>query len=394
METEVARQRFHMKTLRILILVLCSLNMLVVTAALDEVGCKALSSTNFAVDKDNVTLHERRKYADRLRIAIDKARADPNNAILQMQIAAYSAALGNWSTANKAFLRGSNYACFVAARAEQGCLPPVKIADAWWTASSSKPDFLPRILKAHAVKFYKKALENPYVMGTQKEEAESRIAEFEADTERELYWRLPLEGEEILKVGNAQFVGAALVGESVWAHKGIIRGFGNASYVKMLAPFKPGGETFEVVMEFTVAGRMIDAGLMGCIGQEKGFSPFHILNNRLYGCLSSNGRYWDIACNPLCDGVLKINKTYRVRCTYDGETYAWFLWDRDWNLWSLVKKEKSNKHVLCDSDIQIGTICGKKGPFIGSVDMNKCYICIGGKLWWEGIKGAYQNANR
>ena len=139
---------------------------------------------------------------------------------------------------------------------------------------------------------------------------------------------------------------------------------------------------------------MIDAGLMGCIGQEKGFSPFHILNNRLYGCLSSNGRYWDIACKPLCGGELKFNKAYRVRCTYDGETYAWFLWDWDWSLWSLVKKEKSNKRVLCDSDIQIGTICGKKGPFIGSVDMNKCYICIGGKLWWEGIKGAYQNANR
>lgn len=45
-------------------------------------------------------------------------------------------------------------------------------------------------------------------------------------------------------------------------------------------------------------------------------------------------------------------------------------------------------------DIQFGNGRAADYPFTGKVDLGKCYICVGGKLLWEGVKGAYRNVNR
>ena len=60
----------------------------------------------------------------------------------------------------------------------------------------------------------------------------------------------------------------------------------------------------------------------------------------------------------------------------------------------IVFKEMPNRMPLFGSDIQLGTGRALNYPFSGMIDLSKCYICIGGKTFWEGEKGAYRNANR
>ena len=58
--------------------------------------------------------------------------------------------------------------------------------------------------------------------------------------------------------------------------------------------------------------------------------------------------------------------------------------------------ETTSKQSACGwvFKIQFGTNRGCNSPFPGTIDLNKCYIKVGDKLWWEGEKGACRNANK
>lgn len=122
-------------------------------------------------------LKERQQYAVKLKNAQAQAQAKPTDKKLQFQVAAYSALLDDWPAALNAFIAGSNPACADAAKLEKEAASPAKIADAWWTASNLKPDFLSSAIRAHAVDLYKKALASNSLAGLQKVAAEKRIQE-------------------------------------------------------------------------------------------------------------------------------------------------------------------------------------------------------------------------
>ena len=125
-------------------------------------------------------LKERQQYALRLKKALEQAKAKPGDKNLQLQVAAYYAALDRWPQALDAFIAGSSPACAAAAKLEKESAPPAKTADAWWSALDVKPDFLSSAIRAHAAALYTKALADPTFAGLPRVAAEKRIKEHEA----------------------------------------------------------------------------------------------------------------------------------------------------------------------------------------------------------------------
>ena len=172
----------------------------------------------------------------------------------------------------------------------------------------------------------------------------------------------------------------------------MLSGFSNGSYAKIKAPFDPADKTIEVVVEFETGATVNGSeGILNSIG-KCGFSPLFIGNNQLTGFLSSNGVSWDIAGGTPVGLAIKPNSLYRVKAIWDGSAYSWQLKEK--SAWRKLSRISSSTPVWSGANIQFGTGRGLNFPFGGLVDLNRCYICIDGKLWWEGVKGAYRNANR
>ena len=336
-------------------------------------------------------LKERQQYAQRLKKALAQAKAKPADKKLQLQVAAYYAVLEYWPQALDAFIAGSNPACAAAAELEKESAPPAKIADAWWSASNLKPDFLSSAIRAHAVDLYKKALASNSLAGLQRVAAEKRIAEYESSlaASESPAPTAKSSSSSSFSVGTAKYYGVELVGNSIKESRGILSGFSDKSYAKIKAPFAPRENPFEVVVEFTT-GRTIDTlgGILVGLGAKNGFSPFFILDSKVVGYLSSDGKNWDIANGISIGIILKPSTKYLVRCSWNGSVYSW--WVKDGDKWHKAAEVKSTLPIF-GMELQLGTNRGIRHPFSGSLDLNKSYIGVNGKVWWEGVKGAYRN---
>lgn len=76
------------------------------------------------------------------------------------------------------------------------------------------------------------------------------------------------------------------------------------------------------------------------------------------------------------------NTTYWTKAVWDG-SYAYFYYKTSESAnWTFVNKKAVNS-VYWTEQIGIG-IDGKTLPFKGSIDLQKCYIKINGKMWWTG----------
>ena len=87
--------------------------------------------------------------------------------------------------------------------------------------------------------------------------------------------------------------------------------------------------------------------------------------------------------------TLHPKETYRMKCTWDKKGYAWYVWR---NGWVLLKRLPNSNPVYGGLKLSLGTNRGYNNPFLGTINLNRCYIKIGEKLWWEGAKGAYHNS--
>ena len=163
------------------------------------------------------------------------------------------------------------------------------------------------------------------------------------------------------------------------------------SYAKIKAPFDPKDKKVEVIVEFET-GEQVDncAGLLTTVG-KCGFTPLFVLNNQVVGYLSSNGSTWDITNGTPIGLPLKPKTVYCVKMLRSEKSFAWYLNENG--------RWRSLAEIHCitpiySTDVQFGTGQRNNYPFSGTVNLNKSYIMIGGKLWWEGVKGAYKNANK
>jgi len=337
-------------------------------------------------------LKERQQYAIRLKKALEQAKAKPSDKKLQFQVATYSAALDRWPQALDAFIAGSSPACAAAAKLEKESAPPAKIADAWWSVVDVRPAFLSSAIRAHAVDLYKKALASNSLAGLQKVAAEKRIAEVESAAEAASTKSDSASSAAIPSAGSAKFTGVKLVGATVKLDKGVLSNFSSASYALIEPDFSPGNAQIEAVIEFTMPDApVVVAGLMGGVGGRDGFTPFYIGSSSLVGYLSTSGKGWDIASSLNIGLPLKPKDTYRVKCEWNGKEYVWSVWRGNW---VVLGRLACQSQVAGGLKLQFGTNRGANSPFPGAIDLNKSYIKVGGKLWWEGVKGAYKNANK
>lgn len=337
-------------------------------------------------------LKERQQYASRLKKALAQAKAKPSDKKLQFQVATYSAALGHWPQAVDAFLAANSPACAAAAKLEKESAPPAKIADAWWSIVDIRPTFLSSAIRAHAVDLYKKALASNSLAGLQKVVAEKRIAEVESAVEAASTKSDSASSAAIPSAGSAKFTGVKLVGATVKLDKGVLSNFSSASYALIEPDFSPGNAPIEAVLEFTMPDAPVaNAGLMGGVGGRDGFTPFYIVGSSLVGYLSTSGKAWDLASSLKIGLPLKPKDTYRVKCEWNGKEYIWSVCRGNW---VVLGRLTSQAPIAGGLKLQLGTNRGANSPFPGTIDLNKSYIKVGGKLLWEGVKGAARNAAR
>ena len=339
-------------------------------------------------------LKERQQYATRLKKALAQAKAKPTDKKLQLQVAAYYAVLEYWPQALDAFIAGSNPACAAAAKLEKESAAPGQVADAWWSASDINPEFLSVAIRAHAADLYKQAIAANSLAGLQKVAAEKRIAEVvsvarAANAKSE---RSTVASSSSSSASSAKYYGVELVGGSVRENKGILRGFADKSYAKIKEPFDPKDKSIEMVVEFETGAVVDPTAAILCSMTKYSVAPFFIMKGQLVAFLSSNGLSWNLASIMPLEMPLKPKTTYRIKFMWNSMAYSWYRWEN--NNWVKLKDVLCDKAVFGGSDIQFGVDRVLASPFSGSIDLNKSYICIDGKLWWEGVKGAYKNANK
>ena len=368
-------------------------------ALLEKATRSVSSAKGEALRERHAKLGRRINNRARLEKLLEQSKANPNDKALRFRIATYRVYFDDWALALDAFVASDNAACAAAATAEKDAsTPPEKVADLWWDSTPLKPDFLTSAVRAHAVDFYRKALSSNTLTGLQKVVVEKRIKEYESELAAAASQSSSTAksssnaSSTIPLVGTAKYFGVELVGKAVKEDKGVLSGFANGSYGKIKAPFAPKDLQIEAVIEFTI-GDAVDStcGLLGGLGVRNGFTPFYVSGKQLVGFISTTGSSWNIASAMQLGVDLHPKRTYRIKCTWDGKAYAWFNWNSGWRP---LKKIASNIPVFDGLELQLGTNRGSNSPFTGTIDLNRSYICIGGKLWWEGVKGAYKNANK
>ena len=324
----------------------------------------------------------------KIKALLEKSPDDP---ALHLRLATAYALQDDWPNAVAAFAKSSDAALVQAAKAELDSTHPLaKTADLWWSVELPKSSArLSSAIRSHAAVLYTKAL--PALSGLAKVQAERRIQEASA-AESANDSPSKTVSSSTASVGIAKYYGVELVGGSVKESKGILSGFANGSYAKIKCLFEPQGKPIEAVVEFET-GEMIDAkgGVFGTV-DKCGFAPLFIEGKQVTSYLSSVGASWNIAGGTPIGLSLAPKTAYRIKVTWEENTYKWFLWAKGG--WQQCKTVINGPCACGGADLQFGTARAKGLPFSGSVNINHCYICVGGKLLWEGARGAYRNANR
>lgn len=327
----------------------------------------------------------------------DTLAEGPKRKACAARIAFAYAVLDDWPNANKYFAVSDSPAVSAASTElnpkDAGRASEVA-ADAWWAVELPKKDAkLSAAFRAHAAALYEKAL--PTLSGLSKVQAERRIKEVKdaslaasesSDTTAKS------SSSSSASVGTAKYYGVELVGGSVKENNGVLSGFANKSYAKIKAPFKPNDKGIEVAVEFETGATVDFTSSILCTALKCGFAPLLVGNGQLRCYMSSTGATWDISSGTFLGVVLKPKTVYRMKIAWDGKSYIWYM--REGKEWQILKEILSGAPVFGGVDLQFGTDRALNFPFSGTINLNRCYICIDGKLWWEGVKGAYKNANK
>lgn len=339
-----------------------------------------------------VALKQKAAAATQLKKVLALLERTPDDPALNLRLGTVYALQNDWNRAVPAFAKGSDAALAKAAKAELDLeISPAKAADLYWSVELPKKDAqLQSSLRAHAADLYKLSL--PDLTGLTKVQAARRIKEVAEPAVSMSQSTSAADSHGASSTESAKFTGVKLVGPSVKLSNGILSGFAGNSYALIEPEFSPATAPTEAVVEFTTGDRIAATfGVMGGVGSADGFTPFYVAGMQAVGYLSNSGKAWDVASAFPLGVPIQAKETYRMKCIWDGKTYAWFIWR---GRWLPVKELPSSKAVCNGLKLQLGTNRGQNSPLLGTIDLNKCYIKVGGKLWWEGVKGAYKNANK
>lgn len=169
---------------------------------------------------------------------------------------------------------------------------------------------------------------------------------------------------------------------------GVVSGFSSANYLKITDSFNvSSAKSWEMFYKITT-GSNITTGqtICGHTGSSN-YDPVAITTNTskhfaLTLCGSSSSSFLNAVSGKY---TILPNTNYWLRLTFDGSKYVLSYSLNNVDFIDDVSLESTKK--IWTSNLVLGRQQGSDSeyPFLGSIDLNECYIKINGELWWTGM---------
>jgi hypothetical protein len=214
------------------------------------------------------------------------------------------------------------------------------------------------------------------------------LAYFNVTINGQEWWNGITDGDLIQAGGNnVRVYGTPTINES------LVSNFSIDNYLTVPQMFNPGANPWERVIKFTTGASVDDYQVLtGCGAEWKGTS-FNIVNRKLKMWAASGNGGWDIAAGVEGTTELLIMTTYWLRQKFTGSQY---LVDIS-RTGSFTGEEI--RQITVDSSaalpafyIFIGVFNSNwdDTSFMGSINLEGCYIDINGNRFWSGVASAAQ----
>lgn len=173
-------------------------------------------------------------------------------------------------------------------------------------------------------------------------------------------------------------------------NNGVLSGFSSSDYATINVPFNPAGNDWVIQLGFTTGSSV--SGDQFFLGQPDNSTMSVITgiqNTQFFIALrDENGGdivFWDNIYPP----YLETNTKYYVRISYSSSTGYEIKYSTDKVSWNSIWSNSSTTTVGMPSDLVLGNHANSSSPFLGSIDLNDCYIKVSGTTIWEGVSQAY-----
>lgn len=170
-------------------------------------------------------------------------------------------------------------------------------------------------------------------------------------------------------------------------NKGVLSSFAGSTTPKYAQSNIPsiGNNTWEFVVDFTTGNTLNQQEIIGI--STRGASPFYMWTDGGLRCfLSNNGTSWDIYSPTTSYIILSTNTNYKFKCAFDGSKYTVSRYVND--EWVVLETVTSSTPINSNQKLWIGI--NQRGstpgaPFLGSINLNECYLKVGGETVWTGM---------
>ena len=166
--------------------------------------------------------------------------------------------------------------------------------------------------------------------------------------------------------------------------KGVLSGFTARDYAQINNTLNL-GSNFEITVKFTTGESVTTSQtILGGEGTEYLAFGFEEANGVLHYNLGTGSSWLLNGDARLGSNKIQINTTYYVKLSFDGTKYSSKIstnnvdWLQDWSA------NKTN--VIPSFTCLLGVSRYYSNPFLGSIDLNECYIDINGERWWSGAE--------
>ena len=163
--------------------------------------------------------------------------------------------------------------------------------------------------------------------------------------------------------------------------KGVLSGFKGEQYFKI--PYMPSAP-FEAVFKVRISDNVTTQQfIVGALAQYKGMQ-IAIKNGLLLVMISSNGSSWNVASAVTGTYQFSPNRsyTYYIRLRFTGTKYIFAISTDGENYTDDIIIESTA--YIWSGYLKVGTNDNNDYPFLGSIDLNGCYITKEGEPWWTG----------
>ena len=170
-------------------------------------------------------------------------------------------------------------------------------------------------------------------------------------------------------------------------NNGVVSGFSSANYLKITDSFDVSvAQSWEIVYKIKTGSNITNGqSVCGHTGSSN-YDPFTIDINsskfQLGLCKSSSS---NLLKDQKGTYTVLVDTTYWLKLTFDGSKYALSYSLDGVDFIEDVVLESTTK--IWTSNLVLGRQQGDASeyPFLGSIDLNECYIKINGELWWTGM---------